>query len=210
MYKFSIKIEHTATNIKLKMLARKLNILSTRKVAYMISNLIEHRLHPSVVEIINNFNINVLTFHEGIDESMRRGDLAGAHDISNSLFSVRAMYNKNLDMILLNETYLDSHLIDSLILHELIHSVGIDSRLDRETIRYYFDSESYRDTEEYIAQLGSYLLAKTLGLPNLDAHLQFFKEYVSWYQCAVVSKAIRLADEAIRYILDRKEVKKAA
>ena len=176
----------------------------------MISKWILSSLHPRVIEIVNNCNIDVLTFQEGFKESIERGDDDSAQSISNSIFSSRAMYNVNLDKILIHEGYLKSPFIDSLVLHELIHSVGIPNKLNRVSLRYYFDLMRYKDTEEYTAQLGAYLLAKTLDLPNLDEHMKFFTEYVSGYPQASIGQAISYANQAIDYIMSRKEVKKAA
>ena len=97
------------------------------------------------------------------------------------------------------------------LFHELIHSTGHPSRLNRELQGRHEAKQSYAK-EELIAEIGSAFLCSMLGIDNSDI-LQNKAAYIqSWLKALkddkrLVVKAASHAQKAVDYILKREELK---
>ena len=125
--------------------------------------------------------------------------------------SDRAFYRPATDTVVVPELSQYEHAADyySTLFHELTHSTGHPSRLNRMTEESHFGSESY-SKEELIAELGSAFLLHHTGLDtnavmtNSAAYLQGWLKALQDDKKLIVSAAGK-ADKAVKYILGEKE-----
>lgn len=122
-------------------------------------------------------------------------------------------YNCNEDKVTLNSFMVSEEEYYSTAFHELAHSTGHASRLNRETT-YLFGSEDYA-VEECIAEITSYLLCSECGILNFStsgtkafennkAYVKYWKEKIGdWGKKFIY--IVSQADKAFHYILGDSE-----
>ena len=91
-------------------------------------------------------------------------------------YSTRAAYNPILDRIILPKSFTDEAGGWSTVAHEIIHSTGHCTRLDRAMSQ---DKHEY-SYEELIAELGALFLCSALGLSTDDSKEQSAAYCASW------------------------------
>lgn len=124
----------------------------------------------------------------------------------------RAYYSPVLDEIHLppSGTFIDSKAYLSVMLHEMVHSTGHESRLNRDLIGG-FGSESYA-REELRAELGSFFLEKDLGIAIENAHLDSHTAYLDSWLSALkkdyneLFRACADADKAAQFLTSNREL----
>lgn len=95
------------------------------------------------------------------------------------------------------------------LFHELIHSTGIKTRLNRECFYKYHAGSRERSKEELIAEVGSLLLASEAGFREetfwFDNSLEYVAGWCSWMRDnkAEVINGMLAAEKAKNYILSR-------
>ena len=129
----------------------------------------------------------------------------------NAVKGNRAYYTPALDTVVtpLPEQFEDGAEYYSTLFHELTHSTGHQSRLNRLDQFAAFGSEVY-STEELVAEIGSASLMATLGLEkesSLTASAAYIK---SWLKALkndkrMIVKAASRAEKAVKMILNVKE-----
>lgn len=120
----------------------------------------------------------------------------------------RAFYDTVLDAINVPELlqYDDRAEYYSTLFHEIIHSTGAQSRLDRSLSH---ERQEY-SREELVAEMGSAMLCSRFGidtkksLRNSAAYIQSWKKYLSSDEKAVVWASSR-AEKAARYFLGEED-----
>lgn len=125
----------------------------------------------------------------------------------------RAYYSPELDTVVtpLPEQFQDSAEYYSTLFHELTHSTGHESRLNRLDKCAAFGSEIY-STEELVAEIGSASLLATLGIETGDTLTASAAYIKNWLKALkndkrmVVTAASR-AEKAVRMILNVQEAK---
>lgn len=118
----------------------------------------------------------------------------------------RAYYVPDEDKIHLPEisSFTSSEAFNTTALHELAHSTGHKSRLNRD-IKNYFGSNDYA-FEELIAEMTACFMSFNINIEVSDEHMQNHKAYIqSWVQSIkqkpdVLTKAIKAAQEAADYM----------
>lgn len=90
-------------------------------------------------------------------------------------------------------------------LHELTHWTGHPSRLDREELKKYSESDKWRAKEELIAEIGGYLLAKECNIAfnpsqNNIAYVQSWMQELKDDPTSIFT-ACKKADQAMKYIV---------
>lgn len=133
-------------------------------------------------------------------------------------------YMPNKDLILINVNGISSlDELNMVLLHELVHWSGAVNRLDRESIRVTtpgymedFNHESdhfavIRETEEATAQIGMFLLARELRLPNLEFYFAMTHSYLSGLPLADIREGEANAAKALQFIFESiQDVREAA
>ena len=125
--------------------------------------------------------------------------------------SDRAFYRPSTDTVMVPQLSQYAHAADyyATLFHELTHSTGHPSRLNRLTTAAHFASEEY-SKEELIAELGSAFLLHHTGLDtasamtNSAAYLQGWLKALQDDKRLIVSAAGK-ADKAVAYILGEEE-----
>lgn len=126
----------------------------------------------------------------------------------------RAYYSPVADEIHLppSGTFIDSKAYLSVLFHEMIHSTGHESRLNRNLLDGFgFGSESYA-REELRAELGSFFLEKDLGIAIGNAHLDSHTAYLdSWLSVLKkdyneLFRACADADKAAQFLSSGREM----
>lgn len=120
-----------------------------------------------------------------------------------------AFYSPKLDFIQLPDKYkFDDHMNEyySTIFHEMIHSTGAKSRLDRLNNSAFFGSESY-SKEELVAEIGACGLLSLLGLESNNSFNNSVAYIHSWIQALkndnkMIVHASSKAEKAVRFIVD--------
>ena len=129
----------------------------------------------------------------------------------NPVHGDKAYYSPALDTVVtpLPEQFADSSEYYSTLFHELTHSTGHKSRLDRLDKCAAFGSETY-STEELVAEIGSASLLATMGIENessLTASAAYIKNWLHALRNdkrMIVTAAAR-AEKAVKMILNIKE-----
>lgn len=129
----------------------------------------------------------------------------------NPVHGNKAYYSPALDTVVtpLPEQFADSAEYYSTLFHELTHSTGHKSRLDRLDKCAAFGSETY-STEELVAEIGSASLLATMGIENessLTASAAYIKNWLHALRNdkrMIVTAAAR-AEKAVKMILNIKE-----
>lgn len=129
----------------------------------------------------------------------------------NPVHGDKAYYSPALDTVVtpLPEQFADSAEYYSTLFHELTHSTGHKSRLDRLDKCAAFGSETY-STEELVAEIGSASLLATMGIENessLTASAAYIKNWLHALRNdkrMIVTAAAR-AEKAVKMILNIKE-----
>lgn len=121
----------------------------------------------------------------------------------------KASYNFIKDQITmpLRSSFFDDYFYNATLLHELGHSTGHTSRLDRK-IANHFGSEDYA-IEELRAEIASSFVSQELGLKcdqqHLDSHKAYIQSWISKLQSDPneLFRAIKDANKISDYLLDR-------
>lgn len=122
-----------------------------------------------------------------------------------------AWYNERLDAIgtPLREYYKSEEAYYRVIFHEMIHSTGIESRLNRECFKSYHMGSTDRSREELIAELGGLLLATEAGFREdtewAQNSLEYLHGWCDWMRDnkREVLNGMFAADKAKKYILEQ-------
>jgi len=133
--------------------------------------------------------------------------------LKNMLGSDRAYYSQSEDKIVLPDIkqFVNSHEYYSTAFHEMTHSTGHKSRLDRfkDTENYKFGSESY-SREELIAEVGSAMLCNHIGIEISETFENSVAYIQSWIKVLkdkdntrLVTTAASAAQRAVNFILER-------
>ena len=122
----------------------------------------------------------------------------------------KAFYTPAFDYIQVpcKEQYQNVEEFYSTLFHEMVHSTGHKSRLDREDVKdcMYFGSENY-SKEELTAELGSAFLVNLLGIEtkksfrNSSAYIQGWLGRLSCDKKFIVSASSK-AEKAVKYIMN--------
>lgn len=122
----------------------------------------------------------------------------------------KAFYSPAFDYIQVpcKEQYQNVEEFYSTLFHEMVHSTGHKSRLDREDVKdcMYFGSENY-SKEELTAELGSAFLVNLLGIEtkksfrNSSAYIQGWLGRLRGDKKFIVSASSK-AEKAVKYILN--------
>lgn len=115
-----------------------------------------------------------------------------------------AFYNPSVDKIIVppKDTFRDQESYLGVVLHEMVHSTGHESRLDR-NIQNTFGTSQYA-MEELRAELGSFFIESDLGIKLEDEHFNSHTQYLeSWIKVLKddpneLFRACRDADNAAR------------
>ena len=133
--------------------------------------------------------------------------------LQNILGSDRAYYSQSEDKIVLPDLkqFVNSHEYYSTAFHEMTHSAGHKSRLDRfkDTESYKFGSESY-SKEELIAEVGSAMLCNHVGVEIPETFENSVAYIQSWIKvlkdkdnARLVTTAASAAQRAVNFILEK-------
>ncbi len=122
----------------------------------------------------------------------------------------KAFYSPTFDYIQIpcKEQYQNVEEFYSTLFHEMVHSTGYKTRLDREDVKdcMYFGSENY-SKEELTAELGSAFLVNLLGIEtknsfrNSSAYIQGWLGRLRGDKKFIVSASSK-AEKAVKYILN--------
>lgn len=122
----------------------------------------------------------------------------------------KAFYSPAFDYIQVpcKEQYQNVEEFYSTLFHEMVHSTGYKTRLDREDVKdcMYFGSENY-SKEELTAELGSAFLVNLLGIEteksfrNSSAYIQGWSGRLRGDKKFIVSASSK-AEKAVKYILN--------
>lgn len=126
----------------------------------------------------------------------------------------RAYYSPALDTVVtpLKEQFADNGEYYSTLFHELTHSTGHESRLNRLSKCAAFGSEVY-SAEELVAEIGSASIMATLGIES-DSTLTASAAYIkNWLHALrndkrMIVTAANKAEKAVKMILGIKEIEK--
>lgn len=129
------------------------------------------------------------------------------HVLIREEYTDEAYYSPSRDQIVIpsKQQYKDIHEFYSTAFHEMVHSTGHKSRLNRD-IDCHYGSEVY-SKEELIAEIGAAMLMSTLGIDtkqsfrNSTAYIQGWLRQIQQDERLVVSAAGK-AEKATRYILN--------
>jgi len=181
------------------------------------------RLQKPMVKTAHVFNFEQITGVPKLDiDSIRHNwdpIATGERIISNSgvkiehIASQKAYYNLIRDTITLpnKEQFADAKAYYSVALHELSHSTGHKSRLNRNVLIGGMIDKTLYAKEELRAEIGSYFVALKTGIPN---DIKQNAAYVdSWIQALKndpneIYRASRDADIISSYLIGDNEVKK--
>ena len=133
--------------------------------------------------------------------------------LKNMLGSDRAYYSQSEDKIVLPDLkqFVNSHEYYSTAFHEMTHSTGHKSRLDRfkDTESYKFGSESY-SKEELIAEVGSAMLCNHVGVEIPETFENSVAYIQSWIKvlkdkdnARLVTTAASAAQRAVNFVLEK-------
>tara|TARA_Y100000114_G_scaffold127375_1_gene123984 strand:+ start:1066 stop:1920 length:855 start_codon:yes stop_codon:yes gene_type:complete len=119
-------------------------------------------------------------------------------------YTSRAAYSPSLDMIMLPNDFTDEAGGWSTVAHEMVHSTGHTTRLNRPLSQ---DKHEY-SYEELIAELGSLFVCTQLGLSTDDSKEQSAAYCASWAKVLKsnpdwIWKASNEASKAAAYIMER-------
>lgn len=135
-----------------------------------------------------------------VEESMAYGGIAG--------------YVPALDQIVIadRKSFTSDESFTRVLLHEMVHSTGHSSALNRESNGSY-DSPEYAQ-EELVAELGSLFAAADLGIQKMELDDEFYQNHVAYLQSwlsalqddpSYLFKAAAMAEKADTYVMDRYE-----
>lgn len=126
--------------------------------------------------------------------------------------SGRAFYRPSTDEIHMPkpEQFKDSAEYYSTLFHEMTHSTGHPSRLDRVNGNVHFGDESYSQ-EELVAEIGSASILSTLGIESTSSFTNSAAYIANWLTAlkndkTLIVKAAAKAEKAVKLILNIKEV----
>lgn len=130
------------------------------------------------------------------------------HVLIREEYTDEAYYSPSRDQIVIpgKQQYKDIHEFYSTAFHEMVHSTGHKTRLDRDMSQNIFGSEGY-SKEELIAEIGSAMLMCTVGIDtkqsfrNSAAYIQGWLRQIQQDERLVVSAAGK-AEKAVKYILN--------
>lgn len=156
----------------------------------------EHKLNLNAEEVINYFNYEVkINVVQGSD---------------------RAFYSPSRDIISVphNSQFINVNEYYSAVLHEMIHSTGHSSRLDRLAPNFKFGDDDY-SKEELVAEIGSSMLRAYLGIMDDSADNNSIAYLKGWYEkikngnANEITYASQQAQKAMNFILEKVEELKA-
>lgn len=172
--------------------------------------------HISQVDGVEPLNVAELTELEPIAEAERiKEEYKSRENIDiREIITNEAFYSPSRDIIEVpcKEQYTDISEFYSTLFHEMVHSTGHKSRLDRldTSINSRFGSETY-SKEELVAEIGSATILSILGIEtaktfrNSTAYLQSWLRVLRNDNKFIVSASSR-AEKAVNYILNNTEV----
>lgn len=141
---------------------------------------------------------------EIVDNYTQRSGVKIVHGKSN------AYYTRQFDHVGIPypEAFKDTEYYYRVLFHELIHSTGVEKRLNRPEYVEYHDRLEHRSKEELVAEYGSLLLASEAGFKNENnEYLQNAQSYLaSWLRFLqndpkILLYAMKNAEKAKNYIL---------
>lgn len=150
------------------------------------------------LEPINNNRIN-------IDESIYIRNILNKLKVKYEEIGNQAFYNPQEDMIILpkRELFVDKYSYYATQLHEICHSTGHESRLNRNL--QVKDKKEYA-REELIAEISSSFLMQDLNIPTTAEHYDNHKAYIqSWISILKdkpneLFKAINKSNKVVKFI----------
>lgn len=130
--------------------------------------------------------------------------------------SNRAYYSPSEDAVVvpLLEQFKTTEQYYSTTFHELVHSTGHHTRLDRKSgMKSFFGNEEY-SKEELVAEIGSAMICGTLGFETKKTFKNSIAYLQNWIQVLKNDKkmivlAATAAEKAAKFILNEKEYEKA-
>lgn len=152
----------------------------------------DHELNLNAEEIINYYNYEVkINVVQGSD---------------------RAFYSPLRDMISVphNSQFVNVNEYYSAVLHEMIHSTGHNSRLNRLAPNFKFGDDDY-SKEELVAEIGSSMLRAYLGIMDDSADNNSIAYLKGWYEAIKngnaneITYASQQAQKAMNFILEKVE-----
>lgn len=152
------------------------------------------------VEELSNENINQEEVINNIMDNMN----VNCKEMGNSAF-----YNVQTDTIVIppKETFKTQYDYDSTLLHELCHSTGHDTRLNRD-LKNTFGTPEYAK-EELRAEISSSFLMQELNLPPSESNIKNHQAYIqSWIDVlkndpSELFRAIKDSDQIVDYVLGK-------
>lgn len=174
------------------------------------------------IPILRYYNVFHISQVEGITPleniNFKNMEVESAENIKNSYFerekcrifiekSERAYYSPSLDEVHIPELsqFENSDEFYSTLFHEMTHSTGAATRLDRLSKTAFFGNEDY-SKEELVAEIGSAMLSSVAGLnakksfDNSVAYLQNWLRVLKNDPRMIISAASK-AEKAVDYIL---------
>lgn len=167
--------------------------------------------HISQVDGVEPKEKPELTEHEPITEAENIKEVYKnrEHIVINEIISNRAFYSPTMDYIQVpcKEQYTNIEEFYSTLFHEMIHSTGHKSRLDRLTNdkSAMFGSETY-SKEELVAEIGSAMIINMLGIEtektfkNSSAYIQNWLQVLKNDNRFIISASSK-AEKAVKFIL---------
>ena len=185
-----------------------------------------------IVPLLRYYNIFNAEQIEGIEFKATKGNEIGTSETLNKIFdempnkplvkiiaSNRACYNPTLDVVTIpmKKAFENTAKFYSTLSHELIHSTGHSSRLNRATVMSgtFFGSHDY-SFEELIAEIGASFLCAIGGINDESSEKNSVAYLQSWIKALkndnkFIFKASTLAQKSVDYIMGKinEEVKES-
>ena len=179
---------------------------------------IKQQLDSPIVSYFNVFNAEQI---ENIPKNTSNNKIFKNNELAEKLirnseasikhtFTDNAYYSRNEDEIIIpnREYFKTENDYYSVIFHEMAHSTGHESRLNREKHKRQFDKKYAK--EELIAEISSMFLQLELGIEitNNKDHFENHKAYIKHYiellkeTPSILFSIIREAEKASEYILN--------
>jgi antirestriction protein ArdC len=179
-------------------------------------NLEENQNHDIYVEKIKNkaifktykvFNLEQTTLFEKEEvtaQSYQSQQLCNILNLEISHFGNRAFFNVGQDAIVLPhpEQFSTIAAYEATLLHELIHSTGHESRLNRESMSNY-GTEKGRAEEELVAEIGAFFLCTFFNVQSdIENHASYVNSWKSLLNEKEIMRATNMATKAFQYLID--------
>ena len=133
--------------------------------------------------------------------------LVSKYDIEINHFGSKAFYSPSSDSITLpQQSSFDSiESYHATLLHELTHSTGHESRLNRDSLKNYSDIVA-RSEEELVAEIGSFFLCSFFGISSdIENHASYVNSWKQHLKPSDIMKATNNAAKAFHFLLDSAE-----